>query len=77
MSSKKMPAGEFKAQCLQVMEKVRKTRRTITITKRNIPIAQLGPIDGEEVAIFGRLKGTVHIIEDIIKPIDEVWDADS
>ena len=46
--NKKIPAGKFKAECLQVMEKVRKTRRKITITKRNVPIAQLGPIDEKE-----------------------------
>lgn len=77
MSSKKIPAGEFKAQCLQIMEKVRKTRRKITITKRNVPIAQLGPIDEEEELIFGKLKGTVHVLKDIVDPIDEVWNADS
>ncbi len=77
MSSEKIPAGKFKAQCLQVMERVKKTRRKITITKRNIPIAQLGPIDEKEEKAFGKLKGTVHIIKNIIDPIDEVWDADS
>lgn len=71
----KIKAGKFKAECLKVMEKVRRTRRKIIITKRNVPIAKLVPIDEEEGATFGKLKGTVHFKGDIIGPIDEVWDA--
>lgn len=77
MASKKIPAGKFKAQCLKIMENVKKTRRKITITKRNVPIAQLAPIDEEEEKVFGKLKGTVRVIKNIIDPIDEAWDADS
>ena len=73
----KIPAGKFKAQCLQVMEKVKKTRRKITITKRNVPIAQLGPIDEKEEESFGKLKDSVNFLADIINPNDEVWNADS
>lgn len=71
----KIKAGKFKAECLKVMEKVRKTRRKIIITKRDVPIAKLVPIEEEEVKIFGKLKGTVHFKGNIIDPIDEVWDA--
>lgn len=70
-----MPAGKFKAECLKVMDRVSRTRRKIVITKRNVPIAQIGPIDEKEEEIFGKLKGTVHYHGDIINPIDEVWDA--
>ena len=75
--NEKMPAGKFKAQCLQVMEKVKKTRRKITITKRDVPIAQLGPIDEKEEEAFGKLKNSVHFLTDIINPNEEVWNADS
>jgi len=45
MSSNIIPAGEFKTHCLQIMETVRKTGKKITITKRNVPIAQIAPIE--------------------------------
>ncbi len=77
MSGKKISASKFKAECLQIMETVRKTRKTITITKRNVPIARIGPIDGKEEPVFGRLKGSIQFKGDIIEPIDEVWDANS
>jgi prevent-host-death family protein len=69
-------AGQFKAKCLKLMDKVQRTKRKIIITKRNKPIAQLIPIEEEDgKSLFGRMKGTIHITGDIISPIDEVWDA--
>lgn len=73
----KMKAGKFKAECLKIMEKVRKTRRKIIITKRNVPVAKLVPIDEKSTKIFGCMKGTIHLKGDIMAPIDEVWDAAS
>lgn len=72
-----MKAGKFKAECLKVMDRVKKTRRKITITKRNVPVAKLVPVDEKEEKGFGKLKGTIHFKGDIISPIDEEWDANS
>lgn len=69
-------AGKFKAKCLKLMDKVQRTKRKIIITKRNKPIAQLVPIEEDKGSIFGKMKGTIHILGDIMSPIDEVWDAD-
>ena len=68
-------AGKFKAHCLKLMDKVKRTKRKIIITKRNKPIAQLVPIEEDEEFLFGRMKGTIHVVGDIKAPIDEVWDA--
>lgn len=68
-------AGKFKAKCLKLMDKVHRTKKRIIITKRNKPIAQLVPIEEETGSLFGKMKGTVHILGDIITPIDETWDA--
>jgi prevent-host-death family protein len=72
-----MKAGKFKAECLKVMDRVKKTRKKIVITKRNKPVAQLVPIDEKETTLFGAMKGTIHILEDIIAPIGEEWDAEN
>lgn len=72
-----MPAGKFKAECLKVMEKVKKTKRKVVITKRNIPIAKLVPIDDKKEAYYGKLRGSVKFKGDIISPINEDWDAAS
>lgn len=74
---KTIPAGEFKSQCLKLMEIVQRTRKSITITKRGKPIAKLAPLDSEEDQWFGRLKGKVKIVGDIESPIDppEAWES--
>ncbi|MCB9093361.1 MAG: type II toxin-antitoxin system prevent-host-death family antitoxin [Halobacteriovoraceae bacterium] len=77
MPSDIIPAGEFKTHCLQIMETVRKTGKKITITKRNVPIAQIAPIEKKQQQGFGKLKGSVHIEMNIIDPIHENWYADS
>jgi prevent-host-death family protein len=69
-------AGEFKSKCLRIMDRVKKTKRRVIITKRNKPVAQLLPIDEKAAPAYGCMKGTVEILGDIVSPIDEVWDAD-
>lgn len=68
-------AGKFKARCLKLMDKVQKTKRKIIITKRNKPVAQLVPIEEDTENLFGKMKGTVRVLGDIISPIDEEWNA--
>jgi prevent-host-death family protein len=68
-------AGKFKAKCLKLMDKVHRTKKKYIITKRNKPIAQLVPIEEDTGSLFGKMKGTIHIVGDILAPIDEVWDA--
>ncbi len=72
-----MKAGEFKSKCLHVMDMVKKTRRKITITKRNVPVARIVPIEESSKELFGKLKGTIIFKEDILEPIDEEWDANT
>jgi hypothetical protein len=45
-------------------------------TERNKPIAQLTPNEKDTGSFFGRMKGTIHIVGDIMQPIDEVWNVD-
>ena len=76
-TEKTMAAGEFKAHCLRVMDEVERTRRSVVITKRGRPVARLVPADAAEpAALFGRLAGKIHIVGDIVAPLDppEVWD---
>ena len=73
-----IPAGKFKAECLKIMDEVKRTKQSLIITKRNHPVAILSPIEEKkETPLFGFMKGTMHIKGDIIKPIEEKWNADS
>jgi prevent-host-death family protein len=73
-----VPAAEFKARCLKLMDEVRTTRRPLVITKRGKPVAKLVPVEEAEPQreIFGCMKGTVTIHGDIIGPIELDWHAE-
>jgi prevent-host-death family protein len=64
----RIPAGEFKAKCLKLMDQVARSREPIVITKRGKPVAKLVPPDEAEARapLFGYLAGTVSIQGDIV-----------
>ena len=70
-----VPAAQFKAECLKLMDQVEKTRRPIVLTKHGRPVAQLAPVPAETRSLFGYMKGTVRIDGDIVAPIDVDWSA--
>ena len=72
-----MRAGEFKTKCLSVMENVRRTRRSVVITKRDIPIAELVPLSGKRRSLFGCMKDSVKFMGNMTASTGERWDADS
>jgi prevent-host-death family protein len=69
-----VPAGEFKAKCLKLIDEVAETRKPLVITKRGKPVAHLVPVPPEK-SLFGSMKGSVIWMGDIISPIDVEWDA--
>jgi prevent-host-death family protein len=73
---RRIAAGEFKATCLAVLDEVQRERREIVITKRGKPVARLVPVEDVAPEIFGRMKGTLKILGDIVGPTGELWDAD-
>jgi prevent-host-death family protein len=73
--SRAISAGEFKAQCLALMEEVRTHGGEYVITKRGTPVARLVPVVEERTPLFGSMKGTVTVRGDIVGPLDEPWDA--
>ena len=71
--------SKFKATCLAVLEEVRRSGRSIVITKRGVPIAELVPPPSSTRGAdwMGSMAGTFEIVGDIVTPImplDE-WDA--
>jgi len=66
---KKIPAGEFKARCLKIMEDVRSRRVPVVITKKGRPVAKLVPADEEAADVFGCMAGTAEIKGDVEAPV--------
>ena len=77
--TKTIPAGEFKAQCLHLMDEVNETGLSFVITKRGKPVARLVPVVQEEktfCSLYGLTKGSMEILGDIISPLPNDWEAD-
>lgn len=71
--------SKFKATCLAVLERVRRTGKPIVVTKYGEPIAEVVPPTPEprEKDWLGAMRGTVHYLGDIVSPASdpEEWEA--
>lgn len=69
-----VPAGEFKAKCLKLIDEVAEKRQSLVITKRGKPVAEVIPIRSQSDFV-GSMRGSVLWEGDIISPIDVEWEA--
>jgi prevent-host-death family protein len=77
VTKRSVPAGEFKARCLQLMDQVERGRAELVITKRGKPVAKLVPIEETPPQLFDCMKGTATLLGDVVAPAvpaDE-WEA--
>jgi len=69
-------ATKFKAQCLELMDRVAERRETYVITKRGRPVAKLVPADPpRKKSVFGCMADQMEIVGDLEQPLwtDEQW----
>ncbi len=75
-----VPAGQFKNQCLALMDELLVRGGELIITKHGRPVARLLPICDDKLAdipIFGSMGGTLTFVEsDITSPIDITWNVE-
>lgn len=71
--------SKFKATCLAVLERVRKTGKPVSVTRFGKPIAEIKPPTEKSNAKrkLGDLEGSIHILGDIVAPAseEEDWEA--
>jgi len=66
----RVAATEFKARCLELMDRVAERRETYVITKRGRPVAKLVPADPPRKRdLFGCMADQMEIVGDIEKPL--------
>jgi prevent-host-death family protein len=68
--------SKFKATCLAVLERVRKTRKPIRVTKFGEPVAEVVPPSpkAKKKGWIGSMAGTVRIRGDIVAPASDESD---
>lgn len=66
-----IPAGEFKARCLALLDRVAETGEELIVTKRGKPVARLLPAEMPQ-----GLKGSVVWEGDLTSPIGDRWDVE-
>ncbi len=76
MPEKEVPAAEFKAHCLRLLDEVEKSGQALVVTKRGRPVARVMPISSRKVSLLGCLKGSIEICGDLVEPTGEAWEAD-
>jgi len=70
-----IPAGEFKAKCLALMDEIHASGEGIIVTKRGRPVARVLPSwvpDGDTSSlnsVFGFMRGVGVVQGDIVGPI--------
>jgi prevent-host-death family protein len=74
---KQMPAGEFKARCLSVMDDVNATGEPVLITKRGAPVAKIIPVSSKKRDLFGFMAGQFEVVGNIESPVVplEAWEV--
>ena len=71
----RIKASEFKAKCLSLMDEVAHTGEPLIITKNGKPVATLVPYGEKRRSIAGLHAGAIRVLDDIVSPLDEPWEA--
>jgi antitoxin (DNA-binding transcriptional repressor) of toxin-antitoxin stability system len=64
-----MAISKFKATCLSALERVRRTRKPLLVTRFGKPVAQVQPAPEDAgKRRLGTMRGTLRITGDIVRP---------
>jgi len=74
--TREVPAGEFKAKCLALLDEVDATGEEIVVTKRGRRVARVIPVTARQP--HPSLLGTVtyDCEDDLLAPTGETWEAE-
>jgi prevent-host-death family protein len=70
---KEVPIGRFKAECLALLAEVAATGEELMVTKRGRPLARVVPVT-QPPTLLGTVKYLVDD-DDLIRPIEDAWEA--
>lgn len=59
-------ASEFKARCLEILDRVARDGSEFIITKRGKPVARLASATAPRASLAGAMRGQIEILGDIV-----------
>ncbi|MPT23280.1 MAG: type II toxin-antitoxin system prevent-host-death family antitoxin [Starkeya sp.] len=75
MNARIVPAAQFKAECLRLIEEMNETGVPLTITRRGKPVAVLSPVPAAPVRpLIGAARGVVTRYDDPFAPATDEGD---
>jgi prevent-host-death family protein len=75
-AAERIAAAEFKARCLELMDRVRQTGAEYIVTKHGRPVARLVPVrERAREPLFGALRGTVVEYQRPFDPLEGDYDV--
>ncbi len=72
-TERSVAAGEFKAKCLELLDRVARDGDALVVTKRGRPVAKVVPV---EPRVRRPLRGSVRYQSDIVEAIGDKWTVD-
>ena len=72
MTQRTIPASQFKAKCLALLDEVAESGQPLVVTKRGKPVARVVPVE-EPRSLIGSVKFLISD-EELIKPLWEDWE---
>lgn len=72
---KTIPASQFKAKCLALLDEVASTHEHLVVTKHGKPVACLTHYEESKEKATNPLRGSVIFEKDLLSPIDEEWEV--
>jgi prevent-host-death family protein len=73
---KTIAAGQFKAQCLAILDDVAMAHDEVVVTKHGKPIASVVPCKKALTSEKNPLKNSILFEDDIVSPVSGEWGAE-
>jgi prevent-host-death family protein len=70
-------SAEFKAHCLELVDRVKESRAEYVVTRHGKPVAKLVPVDATPVSLIGALPKSVQRFDDPFAPVPAAWSLDA
>ena len=71
--SRTIEASEFSTRSLELLDEVAETGEEIVITRHGRPLSRLVPYHRKPRLTFGRNRGNIRILGDIVSPMPAAW----